>query len=91
MVNELERFVRPLTQPYSYVFNGESGYLDHALASASLDPQVAGATEWHVNADELSHDRLQPRQQERRRRGPDHRRRLARFRPRSGGREPEPA
>lgn len=52
MVNELERFVRPLTQPYSYVFNGESGYLDHALASASLDPQVAGATEWHVNADE---------------------------------------
>ena len=51
-VNELERFVRPVTQPYSYVFNGEAGYLDHALATASLDAQVAGAAEWHVNADE---------------------------------------
>jgi hypothetical protein len=37
---------------YSYVFDGESGYLDHALASPSLDAQVAGATEWHNNADE---------------------------------------
>ncbi|NHZ78568.1 ExeM/NucH family extracellular endonuclease [Massilia sp. CCM 8695] len=52
LVNELERFVRPSGIPYSYVFDGESGYLDHALASASLDAQVAGATEWHTNADE---------------------------------------
>lgn len=52
LVNELERFVRPTGTPYSYVFDGESGYLDHALASASLDRQVAGATEWHNNADE---------------------------------------
>jgi uncharacterized protein len=37
---------------YSYVFSGESGYLDHGLASASLTPQVRGATEWHINADE---------------------------------------
>jgi hypothetical protein len=37
---------------YSYQFDGQSGYLDHALASASLSSQVAGATEWHVNADE---------------------------------------
>lgn len=51
-VNELERFVRPNEIPYSYVFDGESGYLDHALASASLDAQVVGATEWHTNADE---------------------------------------
>ena len=51
-VNELERFVRPVEIPYSYVFDGEVGYLDHALASASLDPQVAGAAEWHANADE---------------------------------------
>jgi predicted extracellular nuclease len=27
---------------YSYVFDGQWGYLDHALASASLDAQVAG-------------------------------------------------
>ena len=52
MVNELERFVRPNGTPYSYVFNGMSGYLDHALASTSLDPQVTGVTEWHNNADE---------------------------------------
>jgi predicted extracellular nuclease len=37
---------------YSYVFNGESGYLDHALASPSLAPQVSGATDWHINPDE---------------------------------------
>lgn len=52
MVNELERFVRPNGIVYSYVFDGESGYLDHGLATASLDAQMAGATEWHNNADE---------------------------------------
>ncbi len=52
LVNEIERFVRPAGAPYSYVFNGESGYLDHALATPSLDAQLAGVTEWHVNADE---------------------------------------
>jgi predicted extracellular nuclease len=52
LVNEIERFVRPHGSPYSYVFDGESGYLDHALASAALDGQVAGVAEWHNNADE---------------------------------------
>ena len=52
MVNLLERFVRPNAMPYSYVFDGLSGYLDHALASSSLAGQVAGAAEWHSNADE---------------------------------------
>jgi len=51
-VNLLERFVRPTEMPYSYVFNGLSGYLDHVLASSSLAPQVLGAAEWHANADE---------------------------------------
>jgi predicted extracellular nuclease len=52
-VNQLERFVRGSgAMPYSFVFNGESGYLDHALASAALSPQVVGAAEWHNNADE---------------------------------------
>ena len=37
---------------YSYVFDGQSGYLDHALANAALTPQVTGVTEWHINADE---------------------------------------
>ncbi|WP_035372816.1 ExeM/NucH family extracellular endonuclease [Pseudoduganella violaceinigra] len=50
--NQIERFVRPNGMPHSYVFAGESGYLDQALASTSLGPQVAGATLWNVNADE---------------------------------------
>ncbi len=37
---------------YSYVFDGQIGYLDHALASTTLDPQVTGVTIWHNNADE---------------------------------------
>ncbi len=40
-------------EAYSYVFDGQLGYLDHALANASLTPQVAAVTEWHINADEL--------------------------------------
>ncbi|MCH9695446.1 MAG: ExeM/NucH family extracellular endonuclease [Gammaproteobacteria bacterium] len=38
--------------PYSFVFDGQAGALDHALVSASLVNQVAGVTEWHINADE---------------------------------------
>jgi len=37
---------------YSYVFDGESGYLDHALANSSMAAQITGANEWHINADE---------------------------------------
>jgi uncharacterized protein len=39
---------------YSYVFDGQWGYLDHALGSASIVPQVTGVAEYHVNADEPS-------------------------------------
>jgi predicted extracellular nuclease len=39
---------------YSYVFDGQWGYLDHALGSADLvdKDQVAGVAEFHINADE---------------------------------------
>ena len=37
---------------YSFVFQGQSGYLDHGLASPTLAAQVTGAAEWHINADE---------------------------------------
>lgn len=37
---------------YSYVFDGEVGYLDHALSTASARGQVTGVTHWHINADE---------------------------------------
>lgn len=37
---------------YSYVFDGQFGYLDHALSNSSLTSQVTGVAEWHINADE---------------------------------------
>jgi hypothetical protein len=37
---------------YSYVFDGQAGYLDHGLANAGLMDEVTGATAWHINADE---------------------------------------
>jgi len=39
-------------RPYSYVYDGLSGRLDHALLSPALVPALRGAAEWHVNADE---------------------------------------
>ncbi|MGE0373255.1 MAG: ExeM/NucH family extracellular endonuclease [Gammaproteobacteria bacterium] len=39
---------------YSYVFDGQWGYLDHALAASALAGQVARVEEWHINADEPS-------------------------------------
>lgn len=49
-VNLIASFVG--ADAYSYVFDGQSGYLDHALASPSLAAQATGVTEWHNNADE---------------------------------------
>ncbi len=39
-------------EAYSYVFDGQAGYLDHGLASNALTPQVLFAADWHINADE---------------------------------------
>lgn len=39
---------------YSYLFDGQLGYLDYALANASLLPKVTGVAEWHINADEVN-------------------------------------
>lgn len=49
--NLIARFV-PAAEAYSYIFNGESGYLDHALGSSPLTAQVTDVTIWHINADE---------------------------------------
>lgn len=38
---------------YSYLFDGQLGYLDHALASPSMVGQVTGTIDWHINADEI--------------------------------------
>jgi uncharacterized protein len=40
-------------EAYSYVFDGQLGYLDHALANDSMESQVTGVAEWHINADEV--------------------------------------
>lgn len=40
------------TQPYSYVFDGEAGALDHAVATPAFNSLVTSAIEWHINADE---------------------------------------
>lgn len=39
---------------YTYVFDGQLGYLDHALASPGLMAQLTGAAAWNINADEPS-------------------------------------
>lgn len=39
---------------YSYVYRGEAGYLDQALANETLVSQVTGVTVFHINADEPS-------------------------------------
>ncbi|TDD63356.1 ExeM/NucH family extracellular endonuclease [Actinomadura rubrisoli] len=51
LVGQTERFVRPRDR-YSYVFDGQSGELDHVLAGKALSRRVTGATIWHVNSDE---------------------------------------
>jgi hypothetical protein len=37
---------------YSFSFAGQAGYLDHALSSPSLLPDVSGTAIWHINGDE---------------------------------------
>lgn len=51
-INLIEKFQG--NRGYSYLFGGESGYLDHALASSALSSQVTYAMEWHINADETT-------------------------------------
>ncbi|MGX5735209.1 ExeM/NucH family extracellular endonuclease [Bosea thiooxidans] len=37
---------------YGYVFDGQTGSLDHVMTNESLSAQVTGAADWHINADE---------------------------------------
>lgn len=47
--NELQKYS---PHGWSYVYQGETGYLDHSLSSATLTRQVTGAAPWDVNASE---------------------------------------
>ncbi len=49
--NLLEDFVGA-EDAFSFVFDGQRGALDHAMATESLDGQVQGVVEWHVNSPE---------------------------------------
>ena len=44
--------VAKVKQPYSYLYGGMLGRLDHALLSPALARHLKGAVEWHSNADE---------------------------------------
>jgi uncharacterized protein len=48
--NLIEAFLGP--DAYSYVFDGQWGYLDHALGSATIVGQINGVGDYHINADE---------------------------------------
>ncbi|WP_175976799.1 ExeM/NucH family extracellular endonuclease [Burkholderia sp. BCC1047] len=48
--NLVARFVGDAA--YSYVFRGEAGNLDHALATPPLAARVKAVRFWHINADE---------------------------------------
>jgi uncharacterized protein len=39
-------------EAYSFVFDGQLGYLDHALSGSDFTNEITGATVWHINADE---------------------------------------
>jgi predicted extracellular nuclease len=39
---------------YGFLFDGQLGYLDHALANEALLPYITGASDWHINADEIN-------------------------------------
>ena len=41
-------------EAYSYVFDGQWGYLDYALGNPAILSRVTGVAEWHINADEPS-------------------------------------
>ncbi|RYF88630.1 MAG: endonuclease, partial [Caulobacteraceae bacterium] len=44
--------VAGVAHPYSYLYAGMLGRLDHALLSPALAGHLRGAAEWHANADE---------------------------------------
>ncbi len=52
LVDLSEQFDTSSSSPYSYVYYGQSGSLDHAFATPGLAKQVTGVATWHINADE---------------------------------------
>ena len=46
----MDRFREPVA--YGYEFDGQTGYLDHALGNRKFASYVLDANFWHINADE---------------------------------------
>lgn len=42
----------PADQRYSYQYDGQTGALDHAFVSSTMQGQVSGITVWHINSEE---------------------------------------
>jgi predicted extracellular nuclease len=49
---EEETSPRARAASYSFVYRGQSGSLDHALATDELSKHITGVATWHINADE---------------------------------------
>ncbi|MFC5067310.1 ExeM/NucH family extracellular endonuclease [Flaviflagellibacter deserti] len=47
-----ENLQERLEDPYSYVFDGQTGSLDYIFANGDLAGEITGVTEWHINSDE---------------------------------------
>jgi predicted extracellular nuclease len=54
MIDLLQKFAGD-QQPFSYVYKGQAGCLDHALATPELASLATGAAVWHINASEPRH------------------------------------
>lgn len=39
-------------EAYSYLFDGQWGYLDYAIGSPSIERQTTNVADWHINSDE---------------------------------------
>lgn len=50
-MTDLHRYFHADTS-YSYVYRSEAGYLDHAICSPSMLPQITGMSAYHINSDE---------------------------------------
>jgi len=48
----IKSFIGP--DAYSYVFDGQWGYLDHAFGSTALEQYITGVGDYHINSDEPS-------------------------------------
>ncbi|MBY5935089.1 ExeM/NucH family extracellular endonuclease [Tateyamaria omphalii] len=51
LVDLIDQFIGQ-DEAYSFVFDGQRGALDHAIASGDMADFITGAAEWHINADE---------------------------------------